>query len=200
MVKKNGSDSMRFKGNNLVYFSPNFTVIDLETTGRGNQYTEITELSAIRFRNYKPVETYSTLINPKSTILPFVENLTGINNEMVASAPSIASCIDAFVDFIGSDIIVGHNVNFDLNLVYDAYYATYGRIVGNDYFDTLRVSRILNKDISSHKLEALCEYFGINREFGHRGLVDCEQTGELYLKLKKKARDMNLLHVQEVRI
>lgn len=178
---------MRFKGDKLLHFIPDFTVIDLETTGRGNHYREITELSAIRYRDYKPVASFSVLVKPLNPILPFVEKLTGITDEMLKDKPSVDEVIEDFVSFIKDDVIVGHNVNFDFNLVYDAYHGKTNMHMQNDYMDTLNLSRILNDDLKSHKLENLCLYFSIDREVGHRGLADCEQTGELYVKMSKKA-------------
>ena len=186
---------MRFKGDKLLHFIPDFTVIDLETTGRENHYSNITELSAIKYRNYKPVEHYSVLVKPKTKMLPFVENLTGLTDEMLKDKPVVEDEIEEFVAFIGDDMVVGHNINFDFNLVYDAYYAKSNKIMLNDYTDTINLSRILNEDAESHKLENLCDYFSIEREVGHRGLADCEQTGELYIKMSHKAQKTQKLFV-----
>lgn len=177
---------MRSVGENLLKFVPNFTVIDLETTGRSNKFEDITELSAIKYRNYKQVDAFSTLVKPDNSILPFVVELTGITEEMVSDAPKIDQVIKQFVDFIGTDVILGHNVMFDYGLVYDAYLATVGLRMHNDYVDTLRVSRLLNKDSKNHKLETLCAYFDVERLVGHRGSEDCLQTAEVYIKMKDK--------------
>ncbi|NMB18284.1 MAG: 3'-5' exonuclease [Erysipelothrix sp.] len=178
---------MRFKGDKILYFVPDFTVIDLETTGRGNHFSNITEISAVKYRNYKEVATYSKLVKARHKILPFVTELTGITDEMLVDAPDISEVIGDFVAFLEDDVIVGHNVNFDFNLVYDAYYTTYRKTVSNDYSDTLHFSRILVEDSPNHKLGTLCQHFGIERDVGHRGLPDCLQTGDLYIKLKDKA-------------
>jgi DNA polymerase III subunit epsilon len=187
---------MRLKGNKIMHFVPDFTVIDLETTGRSTQHTQITELSGVKYRNYKPVASYTTLIKPSDPILPFVVSLTGIDDTMVNNSPRIHEVINEFVGFIGDDLVVGHNVHFDYNLVYDAYYSTFKRVFSNNYSDTLYFSRILNKEVSSHKLENLCVYYDIERDIAHRGLPDCEQTGELYIKMKKKAQRNELLFVE----
>ena len=187
---------MRLKGSKIMHFVPDFTVIDLETTGRSNQHTQITELSGVKYRNYKPVASYTTLIKPSDSIMPFVVSLTGINDKMVKDSPKINEVIDEFIGFIGDDLVVGHNVHFDYNLIYDAYYSSYKRVFNNDYSDTLYFSRILNKDASSHKLESLCMYYDIDREVSRRCLPDCEQTGELYIKMKKKAQRNDVLYVE----
>lgn len=177
---------MRKKGENLLRFYPNFTVIDMETTGRSNHFKDITEISAIRYRNYQKVASFSTLVKAENSILPYVVGLTGISDEMIQEAPRIDQVIKEFVQFIGEDIILGHNVNFDLNLIYDAFNYKTNKIIDNNYVDTLRISRLMNNDAKNHKLETLCHYFDVPRDFGHRGLVDCEQTAQIYIKMKEK--------------
>lgn len=177
---------MKFIGNSLLQFMGDFTVIDLETTGRSNKHYDITEISAIKYRKGKPVDSLSTLIKPDNTIIPFVVNLTGITDDMIKDSPKIGDKIVEFVNFIGDDVILGHNVEFDYALIYSAYYEKTGIKMNNDYIDTLRISRLLNKDIENHKLETLCKYFEVRRERAHRGFDDSKQTAEVYLKMYKK--------------
>lgn len=177
---------MKFIGNSLLQFVKDFTVIDLETTGRSNLYKDITELSGIKYRNGKPVAFKTTLVKSENTILPFVESLTGISNSMIENAPKIEDVIESFVDFIGDDIILGHNVEFDYGLIFNAYHSLTGIEMRNDCIDTLRISRLMNKDIENHKLSTLCTYFGVARHVGHRGMDDSKQTAQVYLKMHEK--------------
>lgn len=177
---------MKRFGNNLLQFIGDFTVIDLETTGRSNKPVDITEISAIRYRGGKPIDSMSSFVKSENTILPFVQSLTGITDDMLESAPEIHNVIEDLVAFIGNDVILGHNVNFDYGLVYDAYYEKTGNHMKNDYIDTLRISRLMNKDIQNHKLETLCQYFKIERSIGHRALEDSQQTAQVYLKMRQK--------------
>lgn len=177
---------MRNTGKNLLKFVPNFTVIDLEMTGRGNDIGDITEISAIRYRNYEPVATYSKLVKARRSVLPFVVQMTGITDELLLGAPRIEHVIEPFVEFMGNDIILGHNVEFDLGMVEKAATAILGTSINHNYVDTLRISRLLNQDSENHKLETLCKYFGVVRLLGHRGIEDCEQTAQVYLKMRDK--------------
>lgn len=177
---------MQFKGSNLLKFIPNFTVIDMECTGRSNLPEDITEMSAIRYRRYEPVESYSVLVKPKNKILPFVENLTGITDAMLENEASVQEKIESFAAFLGDDIILGHNVTFDLGLVNKALVDGGHFDLNNDYIDTLRISRLLNNDADNHKLDTLCAYFNVERNVGHRGLYDCKQTAEVYIAMKRK--------------
>lgn len=179
----------RNKGNQLQTFLNDFTVIDTEATGRGYDYREITEISAVRYRKGQPVASYSSLIKPQSLILPYVIGLTGITDEMVAQAPKLEDVIEEFIRFIDKDVIVGHDVSYDMNLIYDGYEAKTGKSFNNDYVDTLQLSRIINLDAPNHKLETLCQYYNIDRIQGHRALDDCRQTGSLYLKMSNKIKN-----------
>lgn len=169
-----------------LQFLLDFTVIDLETTGRSNSFTEVTELSAIRYRGGVAVDSFTSLIKARNTITPFVVGLTGITDGMLLDAPRIEETINDFVAFIGDDVILGHNVFFDYGLVNGAYYNQHGVFLNNDCIDTLRISRLLNKDIQNHKLGTLCEYFDVRRDIAHRGLEDSRQTAEVYLKMRDK--------------
>ena len=50
------------------------------------------------------------------------------------------------------------------------------------YLDTLYLSRKLLKNVSCHKLEYLCDYFGII-DTHHRAASDCLMTNELMYRL-----------------
>ena len=177
----------RSKGNSLLSFYDNFVVIDTETTGYEPRYDEMIEFAAIRVRNGVPTETMQTLINPERPIDDFIVSLTGITNEMLADAPSIAAVMPQIMSFIGNDIIVGHNVNFDINFLYDANEALTGQGIKNDYIDTLRLSRRLLPDLPHHTLQYIMKHFGIPRADSHRSLADCETTIIAYNNLKEKA-------------
>lgn len=177
---------MNFKGKNLLQFVPNFTVIDMECTGRSNLPEDITEMSAVRYRNFKPVASKTVLVKARNSILPFVSELTGINDDMLKNEARIEELIKDFASFLGDDTILGHNVAFDFGLVNKALQLVDEHTLNNDYVDTLRISRLMNQDSTNHKLDTLCEYFGVQRSVGHRAEHDCIQTAEVYLEMRKK--------------
>lgn len=166
-----------------------FTVVDAETTGRSDKADDITEISAIKYRKGKEVATFSTLVKSPNEILPFVVKLTGITDEMIKPAPLIDDIIADLVEFIGDDLILGHDVNFDYSLIKEAYERVTGKELKNERYDTLKLARHLIKDSENHKLETLCEYFSIPRINGHRALDDCRQTAELYFKIIDKYKE-----------
>jgi len=45
--------------------------------------------------------------------------------------------LSEFLDWMGDGLILGHNVNFDINFLYDNAEDICGKYVGNDFIDTL---------------------------------------------------------------
>ncbi len=111
----------RNKGRSLVTFPASFTVIDIETTGLDTVYDSIIELSAVKVRDSVVTHTFSTLVNPERPLDWFITEMTGITDEMLQNAPLINDTLDSFIDFLGDDVVVGHNVNFDINFIYDTH-------------------------------------------------------------------------------
>ena len=166
-----------------------FTVIDAETTGRSDKADDVTEISAIKYRNGKRIDSFSTLIKAKNPILPFVVELTGINDHMLEAAPKIDDVIIKLKQFIGEDIILGHDVDFDYKLINESYERVTGNQLNNHKVDTLKIAKCLIKDSENHKLSTLCQYFGVERKNGHRALYDCHQTAQVYLELVKHYKE-----------
>lgn len=184
--KKKPTTERKYKGKRLETFVDDFTIIDLETTGFSPKDDKIIELSAIKVRNNEEIETYTTLINPGMHIPSKITNLTSITDDMVADAPKIEDAIQQFVDFIGNDIVVGHNVNFDINFVYDRYLEVSGKTFSNEFIDTLYIARKALPELEHHRLSDLAEHYGIINENAHRSLSDCQATHEVYNALRNK--------------
>ena len=176
------------KGRSLVCLPKDYTVIDLETTGLSPRCDEIIELAAIRVRDGEIQDSYQQLVKPRERISDFISSITNITNEMVAEAPSIEDVLSEYLDFIGSDVVVGHNVCFDVNFIFDNCASIFGNAFTNNYINTVRVAKRL-LDLPHYRLSDLCAYFGISRENAHRALADCQMTHELVGKLKERCKE-----------
>ena len=132
----------REKGATIYESLSDYVVIDLETTDVYVTTCSVIELSAIRVRNNEICETFSTLVNPEEKIPEEVTQLTGITDSMVKDAPTLKECLPAFLEFLGDDVLLGHNiVSFDVNILYDAAEGLFGKKIQNDCLDTLYYSR-----------------------------------------------------------
>lgn len=177
------------KGKSLLSFPDHYTVIDIETTGLDPRFDEIIELAAIHYENDIEISRFQTLVNPENEISDFITELTGITNEMLSVAPSIHSVLPNFRNFVGDSIIIGHNVNFDINFIYD--FSEYDSLspFSNDFVDTMRLSRRLHKGLPNYKLSTLVSYFNIAHPVEHRALADCISTYCCYLKMKQYVQE-----------
>ena len=171
------------KGRSLLISTPSFVSIDIETTGLSPEYDEIIELGAIKYINGQASDTFSSLVKTENPIDDFVTELTGITNDMLREAPSLQEILPDFISFIGDSIIVGHNVNFDINFIYDACENNNLPPFSNDFIDTMRLSRRMYKDWKNHKLDTLIGFFGLTERNIHRGLEDCKLTAICYQKM-----------------
>lgn len=171
------------KRNCIVDCIQDYTVIDLETTGLSPEWDSIIEVSALRVRNGVIVDRFVELINPEVEISDFIESLTGITNAMVADARLAAQVIPEYLDFIGSDMIIGHNVRFDLSFL-DACAESLDLSFNiPSFIDTLRMSRRLYPDLEHHRLKDMVKHFNINSTISHRAECDTEYTQTLYALL-----------------
>ena len=161
-----------------------FTVIDIETTGLLISLDYIVEISALKVRANKIVDTFSSYIKPPKPIPENATAIHGITNEMVETAPSSDEVMQKWLNFIGDDVLVGHNIGkFDLPII--KRYAYFN----NAYVDTLKLAKSYCYDAPNNKLQTLCDYFGIINENAHNSLSDCKADYELYLKIKEKKYD-----------
>lgn len=169
---------MRSK-NSIIDFPSDYVVIDLETTGFSPTFDSIIEIAAIRYRNDNPVAEFSSLINPEIEIPINIQYLTGISDEDVSDCPTINDVISEYIDFIGNDIIVGHNVGFDINFINK----NSENELANNYINTIRFSHKLNPALESHSLSALKDLYKI-KALSHRALGDCEATALVFQIMK----------------
>lgn len=174
----------QFKGKSLDNLVDDYVLVDIETTGLSPQKDDIIEIGAIKVKNNEIVDTYSSLINIGRNVPSHITKLTGITTEMITSEGK-APCdvLKEFIDFAGENIIVGHNVNFDINFIYDKCEKHLEHHLSNNFIDTMKIAKRLVLT-PNYKLGTLAEYFDVDYNGAHRGLKDVEITYEVYNKLK----------------
>lgn len=157
-----------------------FIALDFETTGLSYRKDKIVEVAAIRYKDGIEVGMYTTLINPKITILEDSIKINGITNKMVRKAPYIENVIPELLNFIGDSIIVAHSASFDLCfLQYNAKMT--GLNIQNKYIDTLSLCRQLY-DFDSYKLSNIVKRLKIQIDKFHCSVNDAKACGQVLLK------------------
>ena len=176
-----------YKGKSLFAFPSDFTVVDIETTGLSSCGAEIIEVSALRYRGDRFEAAFSSLIKPSAPIPFFITELTGITNAMVKDARDRKGVLRDFADFLAGDVIIGHNVNFDVNFLYDELSLHLGYTMKNDFVDVLRLSRKYLPELPNHKQVTIAAFFDLDVTGAHRALKDTEICAENYLRIKEIA-------------
>ena len=180
------------KGISLIDLPRDYIVVDIETTGLDCKYNEIIEIGALKVRDNKVVDTYNTLVKPKYEIDSFIEEFTGITNEMVANSPDIKTVLPAFTNFISNELLLGYNVNFDINFLYDNYKNCYNEYITNNYVDVLRLCRKIYPDLFNHRLKRVAKFLNIDLTNHHRAIRDCEITKGIYDSVRQHIADNNI--------
>lgn len=172
------------KGNNLVAFPNDYVIVDIETTGFSPKNCEIIEIGAVKVRGNKITSVFQMLVKPINPVSSYITKLTGITNNMLADASPIADVLEAFVSFVGGNILIGHKVNADVNFLYDHCKIHIDHDFSNDYIDIRELFRDRQRSVLNHQLTALCEKCAIQNTNAHRALSDCLVANNLYQSLK----------------
>jgi len=159
-------------------------VLDFETTGLSpNQGDRAIEIGAVRIENGKVTDKFQSLMTPGFRINSFIEQYTGISNQMLAKAEPCEVVMERFADFIGNDNLLAHNASFDKKFL-DAELNSISRTYSGQFICSLLVSRRINIAAPNHKLGTLINYKNIPSDGAfHRALYDAEMTAKLWLTM-----------------
>lgn len=192
---------IRAKGIEKPGFPENYTLIDVETTGLYPWRDRITEMGGLKVRHGEVVATFSELVKfPDSNYVPpFITKLNGIDEEKIeAEGMPVKEAIEKYRYFIGSDLIVGYNVNFDLNFVYDLTQKFNLPVLSNDYVDVYRLARSFYPNERHNRLLDCMKRLEIAESQEHRGLDDCLDTKKVFDKFHEQFKQDHLLRAHEM--
>lgn len=178
-------------GNFTGSFEEEMVVFDIETTGLSVINCKITEIGAVKIKGGAVIDRFNTFVNPEMPIPEEIVRLTSITDEMVADAPKIEEALRAFLDFAGSCLLIAHNANFDVSFIRAAARQC-GYEFHNPYMDTVLLSRFLNTDLKSHKLDVVAKYYGLGDFNHHRACDDAEMLANIYFAMVEKMHKFDL--------
>lgn len=157
-------------------------VLDFETTGLSpDNGDRAIEIGAVKLVNGVITERFQELMDPGRPVNYFIEEYTGITNQMLSSAAPCGEVMARFADFIQGHNLVAHNASFDKRFL-DSELQRISADYDGDFACSLLLSRRLYQDAPNHKLGTLVNYKNIesNGSF-HRALYDSEMTAKLWL-------------------
>ncbi len=162
-----------------------YAIVDIETTGGHASANGITEIAILIHNGKEVTEQFRTLINPGIPIPIYIQSLTGINDDMVRSAPRFNELAKQIYDLLHDKIFVAHNVNFDFSFLH-YHLATAGFHLQSRKLCTVRLSRKIIPGLASYSLGRLCKEVGIEVLERHRAMGDAEATSKLFSMLLEK--------------
>ncbi|MBU3146736.1 3'-5' exonuclease [Clostridium sp. CF012] len=174
-------------------YSDDFVVFDFETTGLSAREEKIIQIGALKYRNNEKVDEFITYVNPQKSISTIITNLTGIRNSDVKNAPTISQVFPKFLEFIGDDVLIAHNADFDMKFLLNNAFILRIDKIKNETIDTLSLARKYMKDINGNKLDnykllTLKKSLGISVG-SHNAGDDCLVCAEVYKKCKEKIHE-----------
>lgn len=177
-----------------------FCVLDLETTGGSPRDCAITEIGAVKVRGGEVLGTFQTLVDPGAAIPPSIVLLTGITQAMVIDAPRIEAVLPTFAEFVGSSVIVGHNVRFDLSFLDAAADALgYRTFSANDSVDTAALARrLVRSEVRNLRLATLAAHFRSPTTPIHRALDDATATMHVLHSLLERAGTIGVTALEDL--
>ncbi len=162
-------------------------VLDTETTGMDPATGDrLVEIGCVELENH--VATGRTLhlyLNPERDVPAEAVAVHGLTTGFLAGQPTFAEVVDKFVDFVGDDMLITHNADFDTKFL-NAELRTLGfpALQPRRVTDTLMMARRKFPG-SPANLDALCRRFNIDLSARtlHGALLDAQLLAEVYLEL-----------------
>ncbi len=163
---------MNFQYSKIFDFFPKGVVcLDLETTGLSPLVNRIVEIAGIKVTP-TGLEKFSSLVNPGIKMDSKNISIHHITNEMVKDAPPISEVLPRFMDFCGGLPFVAHNAQFDLGFIVYSLHALGMPFSDNGIYCTVKLSRLVFKELERFKLGILAEKLNIELKNAHRAEDD----------------------------
>lgn len=175
----------RYNSSGMFCITPRTRIValDLETTGLSAVRDRIVELAAVCWQNGCEDGHFQTLVNPGRWIPPSVIRIHGITDAMVSDKPCIADVLPAFLDFCRADLLVGHNIQFDLRFL-QAECERQGIIfTASPVIDTRTLAKQHLPTCPNYRLETIKTVLGIGNHQSHRALDDARDCLAVFLRL-----------------
>ena len=164
-----------------------FVAFDVETPNRMSN--RMSAIGITVMENGEITDTFYTLVNPETHFDAFNVQLTGISEKTVKDAPVFPEVWAQIEPMMSSGLLVAHNAVFDMSVLkkclhdYGIDWRPYVR-----YLCTVQMGRRLLPGMS-HKLNALCDYYGIGLDH-HQAASDSQACAEILLRYLDSGADM----------
>ena len=158
-----------------------YVAFDVETPNSAN--SRMSAIGITVLEDGAVTAQYHSLVNPEVPFDPFNIALTGITPEMAARAPVFPVLWQEIRPLLEGSLLIAHNAPFDMSVLgrclrdYHVFWHPFVR-----YACTCQMSRQLLPQLPNHKLNTLCDYWGLELDH-HQAGSDSRACGEIFLYL-----------------
>ncbi|QQE80834.1 PolC-type DNA polymerase III [Alicyclobacillus sp. SO9] len=175
-----------------------YVVFDTETTGLNAREDTLIEIAAVRVKEGRIIDSYTTLIDPERMLPKKITEVTGISSDMLHGQPKLETALNEFREFTGDAVLVAHNAEFDIGFLAQCAKRIDMAPWEQPVIDTLSLARALYPGMKNYKLKTLTNKFSIELENHHRALADAEATGKLFMKMLMDAQEQDITNLSEL--
>ena len=185
--------------------SYDFVVVDTELTGLNPRLDEIVSIAGVRIRGMKIVvhDCFYSYVRPKIEKHTTGTFLHRITPEELKKAPSPGAALEAFVDFCGNSVMVGHHVYIDMSFLWKTMTKTMSGVIKNPVIDSMQLAMCYrnNRKVApgyqdildarsdrAYSLAALSKAYRLPIFPQHDALQDALQTAYLFIFLVTNLR------------
>ncbi len=164
-----------------------FVIFDVETPNRRND--RISAIGIMVIEDGIITDEFYSLVNPETYFDSFNINLTGIDSDTVHEAPNFPELWEKIEPIMSDGLLVAHNAVFDIGVLkkcLEFYHVSWRQKV--PYLCTVQMGKHFLPGMS-HKLNVLCDYYGIALDH-HHAASDSHACGEILLKYMENGEDI----------
>jgi len=165
-----------------------FVVLSVETTGLNPEKDVILSFGAVAVVNNSIVvnDTYEIVLLQYKYL-----HDNGLSNEFIVESkqPKLGEreAIEAFIEYIGNAILVGHRIHFDVEMINEALEKMDCGRLKNEALDIEIMHRkLLDMTDKQFSVDELCKMYKINRSDRYSSSEDAYTIALLFLKLKSR--------------
>ena len=160
--------------------------LDVETTGSTATRDRVTEVAWVLLDGETgQVTKESHLVNPDARIPAFIQQLTGITDDMVADAPRFSAIAPRLAAAMEGAVFVEHNARFDYGFVKNEF-KRIGQSVRAPVLCSVKLSRLFFPAEKRHNLDAVMARHQLQADSRHRALTDADLIYQFWLDLQQR--------------
>ena len=173
----------------------NIIVFDVESTGVDVTEDEIIQIAAIKLnKNGEVVDKFEKFLKNKKPVKDSYY-VHGFSDEMLQRiGEDKEKVLKEFVEYSKDSIIVGHNVQYDINILCSELERNnLGKPKFKTFYDTLDIYRRFYPGNINYKLENLSKVYDTKHKPSHDAMDDIIATGELLVRaINEKIKETSM--------